>query len=90
MLFAVRFFVWLCCEHLQRVCCKIEEVVFLICRCFFYLQHVELSRPPYNCFSLVYGGFSFFMFFFLFSLYLEFGSIYVHFGGIFAPTHVTF
>ncbi len=27
--------------------CKIEEVVSLICRCFVYLQHVELSRPPY-------------------------------------------
>ncbi len=25
----------LCCEHLQRVCCQIDEVVFLICRCFF-------------------------------------------------------
>ncbi len=31
---------WLCCEHLKRVCCKIEEVVF------FYLQRVELSWPP--------------------------------------------
>ncbi len=40
-------FFWLCCEHLQRVCCKIEEVVSLICRCFFYLQGIELSRPPY-------------------------------------------
>ncbi len=40
------FLFWLCCEHLQRVCYKIEEVVFLICRCFFYLQRVELSRPP--------------------------------------------
>ncbi len=47
ILFAARFFFWLCCEHLQRVCCQIEEVVFLICRCFFYLQRVELSRPPY-------------------------------------------
>ncbi len=36
----------LCCEHLQHMHCKIEEVVFLICRCFFYLQRVELSRPP--------------------------------------------
>ncbi len=33
----------LCCEHLQQACCQIFEVVFLICRCFFYLQHVELS-----------------------------------------------
>ncbi len=45
-LFAARFFFGLCCEHLQRVCCQIEEVVFLISRCFFYLQRVELSRPP--------------------------------------------
>ncbi len=42
------FLFWLCCGHLQRVRCKIEEVVFLICRCFFYLQRVELSRPPYK------------------------------------------
>ncbi len=42
-----RFFFWLCCEHMQRVRCTIEEVVSLICRCFFYLQRVELSRPPY-------------------------------------------
>jgi len=28
----------LSCEHLQRMCCKIDKVVFLICRCFFYLQ----------------------------------------------------
>ncbi len=41
------FLFWLCCEHLQRVRCKIEEVVSLICRCFLYLQRVELSRPPY-------------------------------------------
>ncbi len=41
------FLFWLCCEHLQRVCCQFEEVLFLICRCFFYLQRVELSRPPY-------------------------------------------
>ncbi len=33
--FAVCFFFWLCCEHLQHVCCQIEEVVFLICRVFF-------------------------------------------------------
>ncbi len=35
ILFAARFFFWLCCEHLQRVCCKIEKVVFLICRCYY-------------------------------------------------------
>ncbi len=29
-----------------RVRCQIEKVVFLICRCFFYLQCIELSRPP--------------------------------------------
>ncbi len=29
------FLFWLCCEHLQHVCCQIEEVVFLICRCSF-------------------------------------------------------
>ncbi len=34
-LFAARFFFWLCCEHLQRVRCQIDESVFLICRCFF-------------------------------------------------------
>ncbi len=45
-LFAVRFCIWLCCEHLQHMHCKIEEGVFIICRCFFYLQRVELSRPP--------------------------------------------
>ncbi len=44
ILFAARFLLWLCCEHLQRVCCQIDESVFLICRCFFYLQRVELSR----------------------------------------------
>ncbi len=33
--FAARFFFWLCCEHFQRVRCTIEEVVSLICRCFF-------------------------------------------------------
>ncbi len=26
--------------------CHIEEVVSLIYRCFFYLQRIELSRPP--------------------------------------------
>ncbi len=30
------FLFWLCCEHLQRVCCQINESFFLICRCFFY------------------------------------------------------
>ncbi len=29
------FLFWLCCEHLQRVRCQIDESVFLICRCFF-------------------------------------------------------
>ncbi len=32
--FAVRFFIWLFCEHLQCMCCQINEDVFLICRCF--------------------------------------------------------
>ncbi len=45
MLFAVRFFIWLCCEHLQRECYQIDEVDFLICRCFLYLQRAEISRP---------------------------------------------
>ncbi len=36
--FALRFFICLCCEHLQRVCCQIDENVFLICWCFFYLH----------------------------------------------------
>jgi len=40
--------VCLCGEHLKHVRYKIDEVVFLICRCFFYLQRVEQSRPPYN------------------------------------------
>ncbi len=35
--FAVRFFIWLCCEHLQHVFCQIAEVVFLICRWGFFL-----------------------------------------------------
>ncbi len=29
------FLFWLCCEHLQRVHCQIDESLFLICRCFF-------------------------------------------------------
>ncbi len=29
------FLFWRCCEHLQHVCCQIEEVVSLICWCFF-------------------------------------------------------
>ncbi len=41
------FLFWLCCEHLQCVCCQIEEVVSLICMCFLKLQRIELSRPPY-------------------------------------------
>ncbi len=44
--FAVHFFTCLCREHLQRVLSS-DEVVFWICRCFFYLQRVGLSRPPY-------------------------------------------
>ncbi len=40
-------FIWLCCEHLQRVCCQIDEVVFSICMCFFFnLQRIELSQQP--------------------------------------------
>ncbi len=39
--FAVCFFIWLCCEYLQRVCCQIDEVVFLICRCFFFIFAVR-------------------------------------------------
>ncbi len=35
--YAVRFFIWLCCEHLQRVYCQIDKVVFLICRCFIFI-----------------------------------------------------
>ncbi len=55
ILFAARFFFWLCCEHVQRVCCQIEvwfdlrsncQVVSLIYMCFLKLQRVELSRPP--------------------------------------------
>ncbi len=29
-LIAVSFFIWLCFEHLQRVCCQTEEVVFYL------------------------------------------------------------
>ncbi len=36
-----------CVESICSVCCHIDEVVFWICRCFFYLQRVELSRSPY-------------------------------------------
>ncbi len=45
---------WLCCEHLQRVCCQIEGVVSLICMCFLQLQRVELSRPHIIFFPLNY------------------------------------
>ncbi len=33
--FVVCVFIWLCCEHLQRVRCQFDESFFLICRCFF-------------------------------------------------------
>ncbi len=46
-IFAARFFFGLCFEHLQHVCCQIEEVVSLTWMCFLKLQRVELSRPPY-------------------------------------------
>ncbi len=36
-LFAACFFFRLCCEHLQRVCCQIDESVFLICRWVFFI-----------------------------------------------------
>ncbi len=52
-----RFFFWLCCEHLQLVCCQIDKSVFLICMCFLKLQRVELSRPPYIS-IIVYFAFS--------------------------------
>ncbi len=48
ILFAVRFFICLCCEHLQRMFCKIDEVVFLMCRCFFSICSVEISRQLHN------------------------------------------
>ncbi len=48
IVFAVRFFICLCCEHLQRMFCKIDEVVFLMCRCFFSICRVELSRQLHN------------------------------------------
>ncbi len=35
LVFCSPFLFWLCCEHLQRVRCQIDESVFLICRCFF-------------------------------------------------------
>ncbi len=31
LLFAARFFFWLCCEHLQRMCCQINLQVFFLC-----------------------------------------------------------
>ncbi len=47
ILFAARFFFG-CVVSICSVCVvKLTKVVFLICRCFFYLQRVELSRPPY-------------------------------------------
>ncbi len=43
-LFAVGFFVWVYCEHLQRVCCQVDEVVFLILGVFFlFASHRALS-----------------------------------------------
>ncbi len=36
-----------CVVSICSACCKIDDVVFLFCRCFFYLQRVELSHPPY-------------------------------------------
>ncbi len=54
--FAARFFICLYCEHLQHL-----QDVFLICRCFFYLQCVFLSysvlsslghRSIYLCLSI--------------------------------------
>ncbi len=39
ILFAARFFFWLCCEHLQRVRCQTEEVVFSICSALSSLGH---------------------------------------------------
>ncbi len=33
-----RFFVCLCCEHLQHMCCQTDEDVFLICWCFIQLH----------------------------------------------------
>ncbi len=50
----IKFFIWLCCEHLQSVslfgCVKMFSWfagAFSICMCFLKLQRVELSRPPY-------------------------------------------
>ncbi len=36
----------LCCEHLQRMCCQIDEDVFLL-RVFLNLQCFERKWPPY-------------------------------------------
>ncbi len=41
-LFAAFLFIWLYCEHLQHVFCQIDEVVFLICMCFFSICSVFL------------------------------------------------
>ncbi len=45
--FAVHFFICLCCEHFQRVCCKLTSCFLNLQVFFFYLQRVELSRPQY-------------------------------------------
>ncbi len=51
IVFAVRFFFWFCSEHLQRMRCKIDKVVFLICRCFFSICSV-LSSLSHRRFML--------------------------------------
>ncbi len=37
------FLYLLCCEHLQGVCCQIDEVVFLICNIFLFAARWALS-----------------------------------------------
>uniref|UniRef100_A0A673IV24 Adenosine 3'-phospho 5'-phosphosulfate transporter 1 n=1 Tax=Sinocyclocheilus rhinocerous TaxID=307959 RepID=A0A673IV24_9TELE len=49
-LFAVHFCIWLYCEHLQCVCCQIDDV-FVICRCFFMCS--TLSSPGHCTFDQI-------------------------------------
>ncbi len=49
------FLFWLCCEHLQLVCCQIEESVFLIFRVFFlFAARWAFSATVYGPINLTY------------------------------------
>ncbi len=49
----IQFFIWLCCVHLQCLCCQ-DEVVFLICWCFLYLQYCALSATVFKYFQVAW------------------------------------